>query len=338
MGRTKSITDDLASRFFCSIPECGERFSKLGNLKKHTKNIHEKADKNDEDGPKYECDVVECGKRFKKRKALCTHKCQVHNQEWMEKYACDRCPSRFAQLSKLQTHSRRHEGYRCSDCDHEAETWSALRRHKADVHPTTHKCDRCGKEFKKVADMKKHVRVHDKEIKCPSDGCDMKMFPRLIAKHVKTFHATSLPDCRQLTNVDKIISSTLNEDNENYECSQCGKTFGKARNLRLHQRNIHDDNEEKRVQQKRTPTFACTMENCDRRFLTEAKLENHLNFHTDKKPLKCPELGCAAAFAGRSALQRHVKLRHMKVLNTYELISQLAGMGGEGESDAWMSE
>jgi len=343
MGRTKSVAD-LVSKFFCSIPDCGETFTRLAGLRKHTKLIHEKTNEDDdeedeekklEEELKYQCDEIGCGKRFRKRKDLCTHKCQQHNQEWKKKYACDRCEAKFVTASRLKNHLRKHDGYPCPDCEHRAETWSALRRHKGQVHPTKHKCDQCGKEFPKPSELKRHKRVHEKEIKCPNEDCQMKMCPWMVAKHVKTYHSKSLPDCRQLTDMDTIISSALNEDNQNFVCSQCKKTFNKSRNLRLHQQNVHhhDDDDEKKptAQQKRTPTYVCTIENCHRRFATVTKLENHLNCHSKTKPMKCPEFGCKAAFAGRSALQRHVKLRHMKVLKTYELIGRLADVGGDRE-------
>lgn len=61
-----------------------------------------------------------------------------------------------------------------------------------------------------------------------------------------------------------------------------------------------------------------------------------MNWHSGIQPFQCPESGCKARFAGRLALQRHVKYKHMKTLQAYEIPVQFAEMcrnGVETEDD-----
>lgn len=182
MGRSKQPSSVFASKFFCSVRECGETFTKLSNLRRHTKNMHE-TEKTVE--LKYRCDVGGCDKVFRKRKQLYDHKFIVHDKERAQKYSCSQCPAKFAIPSKLTAHLKRHDGYQCPDCDFRAEIWSALRRHKAGVHPMVHKCEKCDMTFSRPYDVKKHQRVHEKAIKCPNADCKVEVLPWRMAKHVR---------------------------------------------------------------------------------------------------------------------------------------------------------
>jgi len=329
MGRSKE--PKTPSKYFCSLPECGESFSKLGNLRRHTQIVHEKI--KDPADFKYRCDVVECGKKFRKRKQFYDHKFTVHDSERKSKYACSRCSSTFPTPTKLKVHMKHHDGYECSDCNFKGETWSTLRRHKAKEHRVMRKCGVCEKEFSSWFRMKKHQRVHELAIKCPNVGCEMELLPQRMARHVRTVHGSSVPDGRQLRQIDDVIASVLQDDapvRPVFECTDCGKKFPKERNRRLHIRNIHLGNSEKI---ERKASFRCTVEKCTSRFTTASKLENHLNCHMGVKPLECPEINCAARFAGRSALQRHVKLKHLKSLLVYEAAVQVAQLCRNGDCE-----
>ena len=105
-------------------------------------------------------------------------------------------------------------------------------------------------------------------------------------------------------------------------CSECGRRFGHAHELRDHQL-IHADalphkcpvcgkafrqrsTMRRHAQQHGEPRHACHV--CDKRFLLKQYLVRHLRTHTGEQPYVCAD--CGRKFAQSENLLKHVRRRH----------------------------
>ncbi|XP_069669998.1 zinc finger protein 431-like isoform X8 [Periplaneta americana] len=145
--------------FSCDV--CGKRFSKSGNLKRHSV-VHtgEKA---------FGCDI--CGKKFSLSSNLKKHTL-VHTGE--KPLGCDICGKKFSLSSNLKKHSFIHTGEKplgCEVCGKKFSQSSALKRH-ALVHTgeKAFSCHICGKKFSKSGSVKRHSVIHTGE---KAFGCDI---------------------------------------------------------------------------------------------------------------------------------------------------------------------
>lgn len=102
--------------------------------------------------------------------------------------------------------------------------------------------------------------------------------PRLLPSHT-TFTPGGFPAHKSLSGMAR-----------SYVCSQCGKTFG-----RLHQFKLHHQSH------KRKRTFWCTV--CGKNFQCSSHLSIHHRTHTGEKPYGCGQ--CGKRFTQQSSLRVH---------------------------------
>ena len=192
------------------------------------------------------------------------------------RFQCPECSRRFKRRCHLAEHRNVHRDarpYSCDVCGRSFKLESCLRSHMA-VHriETPFQCSECGKQFKRSASLRQHSFTHGGRVyQCPH--CD-KAFsaPYNLRAHVAAVHSAKTVD--EATN----------------RCHVCGKSFKRARYLKLHSRS-HDP----------SSMHPCPL--CPKRYTRPADLKVHLASHGDRRPFVCS--ACNQSFKTPSNLKRH---------------------------------
>lgn len=187
--------------------QCHIIVSNYHNLKRHHKRVH--------DNP-LRC--KECSAQFRKKHHLALH---MNEHLGVTTYKCSQCNKSFVNMRKLKRHEGFHEGkgYRCpiSECSEVFDKWSLLRKHK--VQHNVFQCKICGKEFKRNATLRVHLKTHTEPnfLFCPYDTCSRKYRTKsALTFHIKTRHF-----------------------NQKFICDICKNTFVAKHSLRNHIMLIH---------------------------------------------------------------------------------------------------
>ena len=167
-----SCHTDQVNKEICST--CGKEFSGKVNLLNHMKYVHSET-------RAYSCIV--CDSKFKQKRDMRVHVLNVHganiskahygNVENQEDFLCDVCDSSFKYKKNLNHHIRsKHETsndahkVQCDICSLNFTEEKCLHAHKKLKHTLdieTFPCPVCGKIFNQEWNMKRHIRIHDKE-------------------------------------------------------------------------------------------------------------------------------------------------------------------------------
>ena len=127
-------------------------------------------------------------------------------------FQCNICKQRFPTRQKLLKHKEQHEGsFECGICKKTFASHRNLQLHQI-VHngKRPHKCQECGKKFRRRETLTRHKRTHSRSI---------------TSKDNETPH-----------NVKKNREQILQVQHEgSFECSICKKTFACHQNLQVHQ-------------------------------------------------------------------------------------------------------
>ncbi|KAI6236518.1 Zinc finger, C2H2 type family protein [Aphelenchoides besseyi] len=191
-----------------------------------------------------------------------------------KRHICPVCGKAFPYLSILESHRRCHTGekpFACRFCDKHFAQKATLQ-----VHERTHtgerpyQCKYCPKTFaqygtKTVHEKSAHLGIRN--YKCPT--CDKLLSsPSALYTHKKT-HG------------DKV-----------FQCPCCPKTFTLKNYLKLHVRQVHQQNDKRHV---------CRF--CSKSFSYAGSLQVHVRTHTGERPYRCRH--CEKAFASQGNLQSH---------------------------------
>lgn len=192
------------------------------------------------------------------------------------RFQCPECARRFKRRCHLAEHRNVHRDarpYSCEVCGRSFKLESSLRSHMA-VHrvETPFQCSECGKQFKRSASLRQHSFTHGGRVYQCTD-CD-KAFsaPYNLRAHVAAVH------------------SATTADGAANRCHVCGKSFKRARYLKLHSRS-HDP----------SSMHPCPL--CPKRYTRPADLKLHLASHGDRRPFVCS--ACNQSFKTPSNLKRH---------------------------------
>ena len=105
----------------------------------------------------------------------------------------------------------------CKDCGKEFKKVGKLQRHIREIHQNLKpfKCEICQKEFKRNSHLKRHMTCHSENPKpflCTLDGCAQRFSNKHhLARHVKIVH-----------------------DQDRYRCKSCDVSFKKKKFLQKH--------------------------------------------------------------------------------------------------------
>ncbi|XP_032728099.1 zinc finger protein 236 isoform X4 [Lontra canadensis] len=245
-------------------------------------------------------------------------------------HKCEICLLSFPKESQFQRHMRDHERndkpHRCDQCPQTFNVEFNLTLHKCTHNGEEPTCPVCNKKFSRVASLKAHVMLHEKEesLICSECGDEFALQSQL-ATHMeehrqelaggrphackacgKDFETPSQLKEHAKTHYKIRVSSTrsynrnIDRSGFTYSCPHCGKTFQKPSQLTRHIR-IHTGER----------PFKCS--ECGKAFNQKGALQTHMVKHTGEKPHACAF--CPAAFSQKGNLQSHVQRVHSEVKN-----------------------
>ncbi|XP_075885518.1 uncharacterized protein znf648 [Nelusetta ayraudi] len=193
-----------------------------------------------------------CGKDFIRSSDLRKHERNTHADD--KPFPCAHCGKTFNKALSLKRHERKHLGERpfaCPDCGKAFGLASRMAEHRkthAGVRP--YACSVCAKRFTKSSNLAEHQAIHSGERphKCEQCGLAFAVASRLVRHRYMHGGAAGAAGGRRL------------------DCGSCGKSFGQAEALQLHQ--------ERRCAGR---IFVCSQ--CDKSFQCADNLSRHMSSH-----------------------------------------------------------
>ncbi|XP_009867305.1 PREDICTED: zinc finger protein 236-like [Apaloderma vittatum] len=245
-------------------------------------------------------------------------------------HKCDICLLSFPRETQFQRHMRDHEQndkpHRCDQCPMSFNVEFNLTLHKCTHNGEDPTCPVCNKKFSRVASLKAHIMLHEKEenLICSECGDEFTLQSQLsihMEEHRQELAGSRIHSCKSckkefetssqlkehMKTHYKIRVSNTRSYNRNidrsgftYSCPHCGKTFQKPSQLTRHVR-IHTGER----------PFKCS--ECGKAFNQKGALQTHMIKHTGEKPHACAF--CPAAFSQKGNLQSHIQRVHSEVKN-----------------------
>ncbi|KYO35393.1 zinc finger protein 236 isoform B [Alligator mississippiensis] len=245
-------------------------------------------------------------------------------------HKCEVCLLSFPKETQFQRHMKDHERndkpHRCDQCPMSFNVEFNLTLHKCTHNGEDPTCPVCNKKFSRVASLKAHIMLHEKEenLMCSECGDEFTLQSQLsihMEEHRQELVGSRTHSCKSckkefetssqlkehMKTHYKIRVSNPRSYNRNidrsgftYSCPHCGKTFQKPSQLTRHVR-IHTGER----------PFKCS--ECGKAFNQKGALQTHMIKHTGEKPHSCAF--CPAAFSQKGNLQSHIQRVHSEVKN-----------------------
>ncbi|XP_029733293.1 transcription factor grauzone [Aedes albopictus] len=222
-----------------------------------------------------------CYRTFKFQSGYDRHKEEVHADEHLLIFKCDRCPKSFPKQKLLKRHLNEHETLekekaKCEVCGKCFRTQLHMKRHVTQVHEKIFEfmCEICSKGFMKRSELKDHRQYHEltaDEMKkqCPICNKWLKNL-RYWKRHVGRHQNEGEHKCEQCNHVSvNLVSLKLHIERKHgpnikkYVCDLCGKEYSRPVTLKEHIANAHTGK----------PLYQCQF--CDKSFFSNATMYAH---------------------------------------------------------------
>lgn len=212
------------------------------------------------------------------------------NLEDSESLTCEICHQKFVKQTLYRKHMENHaeeKPHRCPKCSASFNVPSNFTLHMATHNTGEPKCPECGKKFARMASLKSHMLLHEKEENLFCTECE------------DAFSTKTQLDAHLKLHGEKWAMEEMRK------CKLCNKQFSQPALYRLHIRE-HYRLQTKVVKQTKKGTkhktmYKCTI--CLKSFQKPSQLMRHIRVHTGEKPFKCTV--CGRAFTQKSSLQIH---------------------------------
>ena len=230
----------------------------------------------------------------------------------MKPLKCDQCTHCFSRPFHLKEHILRvHEGKKpekkfcCDVCGSKFEWRTALKSHIKLKHVLENKSiDETNiNEFRKdpeIAAMIEKAQNGQKNVLHRAYVCKLCDIKVLFGKraHINKYHSGSnikCPKCDKTFNTYVLALNHHINMHERSPCLICGKFFS-AKTIGRHIQQAHTANDDKK--------FKC--EHCGKGFVSNDKLQDHINTHTGEKPHVCKV--CGKGFASLGTHKMHERM------------------------------
>ena len=215
-------------RYTCQQAGCGRAFLTSTHLRRHMK-THDCA---------YHCTVDGCGQSFNKHARLTLHIAEQHSEQSAGVgLACTYPP-----------------------CAQSFSSRALLNKHIHLCHlPHRYTCVDCLASFARHVEWRRHRRQHDQDlVPCPT--CQLHVTRKRLTQHLHTHtahasstaasHVCDVPGCeRQFVSASGLKAhqrAVHREEDEGFECDECGREFGYRSVLDRHVRKLHGQGSEER--------------------------------------------------------------------------------------------